>query len=40
VRPALCKQHDFVLATADRGFAHVLGLQVIEMQQRGPPASP
>jgi len=26
---ALCKQHDFVLATADRGFGHVLGLRVI-----------
>jgi len=28
---ALCKQHDFVLATADRDFGHVLGLRVIEM---------
>ena len=27
---ALCKQHDFVLATADRGFGQVLGLRVIE----------
>jgi predicted nucleic acid-binding protein len=27
---ALCKQHDFALATRDRGFQHVLGLEVIE----------
>ena len=27
---ALCKQHGFVLATRDRGFQHVLGLEVIE----------
>jgi predicted nucleic acid-binding protein len=27
---ALCKQHGFVLATRDRGFRHVLGLELIE----------
>jgi predicted nucleic acid-binding protein len=27
---ALCKQHGFALATGDRGFQHVLGLEVIE----------
>lgn len=27
---ALCKQHGFALATRDRGFQHVLGLEVIE----------
>jgi tRNA(fMet)-specific endonuclease VapC len=28
---ALCKQHDFTLATRDRGFQHVLGLDVISV---------
>ena len=28
---ALCKQHGFALATRDRGFNHVLGLDVVEM---------
>lgn len=27
---ALCKQHEFALATRDQGFQHVLGLEVIE----------
>lgn len=27
---ALCKQHGFALATGDRGFQHVLGLEVVE----------
>jgi predicted nucleic acid-binding protein len=27
---ALCKQHGFALATRDRGFQHILGLEVIE----------
>lgn len=27
---ALCKQHGFALATRDRGFQHVLGLEVID----------
>jgi predicted nucleic acid-binding protein len=27
---ALCKQHGFALATRDRGFRHVLGLNLIE----------
>jgi len=27
---ALCKQHDFVLATRERGFASVLGLRLAE----------
>lgn len=26
---ALCKQHGFALATRDRGFQHVLGLEVV-----------
>jgi predicted nucleic acid-binding protein len=28
---ALCKQHGFALATRDRGFQHVLGLEVVEV---------
>lgn len=28
---ALCKQYDFSLATRDRGFHHVLGLNVLEL---------
>lgn len=28
---ALCKQHGFALATRDRGFQRVLGLEVIEL---------
>jgi predicted nucleic acid-binding protein len=28
---ALCKQNGFALATRDRGFKHVLGLEVIEV---------
>jgi predicted nucleic acid-binding protein len=28
---ALCKQHGFALATRDRGFQHVLGLEVVEI---------
>ncbi len=28
---ALCKQHGFVLATRDRGFHHVLGLNILEL---------
>lgn len=32
---ALCKQHGFALATRDRGFHHVLGLEVVEVS---PPA--
>lgn len=28
---ALCKQYGFVLATADQGFRHVLGLEVVEV---------
>jgi predicted nucleic acid-binding protein len=32
---ALCKQHGFALATRDRGFHHVLGLEVLEVS---PPA--
>lgn len=27
---ALCKQHGFALATRDRGFQHVVGLEVVE----------
>jgi predicted nucleic acid-binding protein len=30
---ALCKQHGFALATRDRGFQHVLGLEVIEFTE-------
>ena len=33
---ALCKQHGFALATRDRGFQHVLGLEVVEVS---PPTS-
>lgn len=29
---ALCKQYDFTLATRDRGFQHILGLTVLELQ--------
>lgn len=28
---ALCKQHGFALATGDRGFQHVLGLEIVEI---------
>jgi predicted nucleic acid-binding protein len=28
---ALCKRHGFALATRDRGFLHVLGLEVVEV---------
>ncbi len=28
---ALCKQHGFALATRDRGFQHVLGLELLEI---------
>lgn len=31
---ALCKQHGFALATRDKGFQHVLGLEIVEV---GPP---
>jgi hypothetical protein len=32
VKLALCtKQHGFALATRDRGFQHVLGLEVVEI---------
>ncbi len=31
---ALCKQYGFVLATGDRGFQHVLGLEVLETGPR------
>jgi len=31
---ALCRQHGFVLATRDRGFQQVLGLEVIEFTAR------
>lgn len=34
---ALCKQHGFALATRDRGFQHVLGLDVIDLST---PAQP
>jgi tRNA(fMet)-specific endonuclease VapC len=30
---ALCKQHEFALATRDRGFQHVLGLEVVEVAE-------
>jgi len=33
---ALCKQHGFALATRDRGFQHVLGLEVLEFPTRAP----
>jgi predicted nucleic acid-binding protein len=33
---ALCKEHGFALATRDRGFNHVLGLDVVEV---APPAA-
>jgi predicted nucleic acid-binding protein len=33
---ALCKQHGFALATQDRGFQHVLGLEVIEFTAHAP----
>jgi predicted nucleic acid-binding protein len=33
---ALCKQHGYALATRDRGFQHVLGLEVVEV----PPPDP
>ena len=28
---ALCKEHGYILATADRGYRHVLGLQLLEL---------
>ncbi len=31
---ALCKQYGFALATGDRGFQHVLGLEVLETGPR------
>jgi tRNA(fMet)-specific endonuclease VapC len=34
---SLCKQHGFALATRDRGFQHVLGLDVIDLST---PAQP
>jgi tRNA(fMet)-specific endonuclease VapC len=30
---ALCKQHGFALATRDRGFRHVLGLDLLEIPE-------
>ena len=30
---ALCKQHAFTLATRDRGFRHVLGLDLLEIPE-------
>lgn len=33
---ALCKQNGFALATRDRGFQHVLGLEVIEFMVHVP----
>jgi predicted nucleic acid-binding protein len=33
---ALCKQHGFALATRDRGFQHILGLEVIEFTVHAP----
>jgi predicted nucleic acid-binding protein len=33
---ALCKQHGYALATRDRGFQHVLGLEVIEVPSPDP----
>lgn len=33
---ALCKQHGFALATRDKGFQHVLGLEVVDVST--PPA--
>jgi predicted nucleic acid-binding protein len=35
---ALCKQHGFALATRDRGFQHVLGLEVIDFTAHAPEA--
>jgi tRNA(fMet)-specific endonuclease VapC len=35
---ALCKQHGFALATRDRGFQYVLGLEVVEFTV--PPEGP
>jgi predicted nucleic acid-binding protein len=28
---ALCKQHGYTLATRDRGFQHVLGLEIVDL---------
>jgi predicted nucleic acid-binding protein len=33
---ALCKQHGFALASRDRGFQHILGLEVIEFTMHMP----
>lgn len=35
---ALCKQHSYALATRDRGFKHVLGLEVVEVPSPDPAA--
>jgi predicted nucleic acid-binding protein len=35
---ALCKQHGFALATRDRGFQRVLGLEVIEVSSPAQPS--
>jgi predicted nucleic acid-binding protein len=35
---ALCKQHGYALATRDRGFKHVLGLEVVEVPSPDPAA--
>jgi tRNA(fMet)-specific endonuclease VapC len=32
---ALCKQHGFVLASRDKGFRHVLGLELLEVSSSG-----
>jgi predicted nucleic acid-binding protein len=37
---ALCKQHGFALATRDRGFQYVLGLEVIDFTAQAPEAQP
>ena len=37
---ALCKQHGFALATRDRGFPHILGLEVIEFTVHVPKQFP
>lgn len=36
---ALCKQHDFTLATRDRDFAHVLGLRTLSGREDQEPGS-
>jgi tRNA(fMet)-specific endonuclease VapC len=35
---ALCKQHGFALATRDRGFQRVLGLEIIEVSSPAQPS--